>query len=186
MKITDLNLSKLVFSFVALFFIAFSLVFTTAAYAVPTDPNADGVAQVATPTIGKYANSECQLKPGTDDQYHIVGSSPDQTCVKVDRTALGFNIPSLTDILSFAIRGVFVFGGLAALFMLLLGAFSWITSGGDKEKVSAAQSKITAAVIGVIMIAVALAIVVTLEQVIFSGKICLGLSCPITIPSLLK
>jgi hypothetical protein len=67
-----------------------------------------------------------------------------------------------------------------------LGAFAWITSGGEKDKVAEAQKKIQAAVLGVIMIAVVLAIVVTLEQVIFGGKICLGLSCPITIPSLVK
>ncbi len=107
-------------------------------------------------------------------------------CIMVSEQELGFKIPNFTDILTFALRAVFVFGGLAALFMLLLGAFSWITSGGDKEKVGAAQQKIQAAIIGVIMIAVALAIVVTLEQVIFSGRICLGLSCPITIPSLLQ
>ncbi len=107
-------------------------------------------------------------------------------CIIVDQSKLGFAIPSLSDILSFVLRGFFVLGGLAALFFLLLGAFSWITSGGDKDKVSAAQQKIQAAVVGVIMIAVVLAIVVTLEQVILGGKICLGLSCPITIPSLIK
>ncbi len=118
-----------------------------------------------------------------------IANAPDGTpspCIIVDPDELGFAIPTLSDILTFALRAIFVLGGLAALFFLLLGAFTWITSGGDKDKVAAAQAKIQAALVGVIMIAVVLAIVVTLEQVIFNRKICLGLSCPITIPSLLK
>jgi hypothetical protein len=107
-------------------------------------------------------------------------------CIQATASAIGFRIPTFSEILTFAIRAVFVFGGLAALLFLLLGAFAWITSGGEKDKVAEAQKKIQAAVLGVIMIAVVLAIVVTLEQVIFGGKICLGLSCPITIPSLVK
>ncbi|MEO6508730.1 MAG: hypothetical protein ABIO02_02145 [Patescibacteria group bacterium] len=118
----------------------------------------------------------------------VNGIKNGQTCVQVDTSdkGLGFAIPTLAEILTFAIRLVFVAGGLAALVMLLLGAFAWITSGGEKEKTKAAQEKIQAAVIGVILIAVVLAVVVTLEQVVFAGNICLGLSCGITIPSLLK
>jgi len=107
-------------------------------------------------------------------------------CVQVNERELGFQIPTLSRILTFTIRMFFILAGLAALVMLLLGAFSWITSGGDKDKVHAAQSKIQAAVLGLIMIVVVLALVVTLEQVVFAGRLCFGLSCPITIPSLLK
>lgn len=107
-------------------------------------------------------------------------------CIQATAADIGFRIPNFSEILTFAIRAVFVFGGLAALLFLLLGAFSWITSGGEKDKVAEAQKKIQAAVLGVIMIAVVLAIVVTLEQVVFGGKICLGLSCAITIPTLVK
>ncbi len=110
----------------------------------------------------------------------------DSSCIMVDQSKLGFRIPSFSEILSFVIRGFFIVGGLAALFYLLLGAFAWITSGGDKEKVGGAQAKIQAAVIGVIMIVVVLAVVVTLEQVVFGRRLCLGLSCPLTIPSLLQ
>ncbi len=112
-----------------------------------------------------------------------------QACVSVDtstQNGIGFQIPTLSTILTFAIRAFFIIAGLAALVFLLLGALAWVTSGGDKENVSKAQSKITNAIIGVILVAVVLAVIVTLEQVVFAGKICLGLSCPITIPSLLK
>jgi hypothetical protein len=91
---------------------------------------------------------------------------------------------TLSSILTFGIRVFFIIAGLAALFYMLIGAFSWITSGGDEEAVTGAKNKIQAAVIGVLMIFIVLAIIWTLEQVIFRQQICLGLSCPITIPSL--
>ncbi len=104
----------------------------------------------------------------------------------VDRDALGFRIPTLSDILSFAIRGFFVIAGLAALFFLLMGAFTWVTSGGDKDSVQAAKDKMQAAIVGVLMMVVVLAIVWTLEQVVFGGTLCFGISCPVTLPRLLE
>ncbi len=115
---------------------------------------------------------------------HNAVSAQDPT-ILVDQGKLGFTIPNLSQILTFAIRAFFIVAGLAALLFLLLGALAWVTSGGDKENVSKAQSKITNAIIGVILIAVVLAVIVTLEQVVFGGHLCLGLSCSITIPSLL-
>ena len=106
-------------------------------------------------------------------------------CVNVDAGSLGFKIPTLGDILTFAIRVLFVVAGLAALFYLLLGAFAWVTSGGDKDAVTAAREKIQAAVIGMILIVGVLAIIWTLEQVIFNRRICLGLSCSLTLPGLI-
>lgn len=113
--------------------------------------------------------------------------TPQPSCaVQVNQRDLGFRIPTLSEILTFAIRGFFIIAGLVALVYLLLGALAWIMSGGDKENIAKAQSKITSAIVGVILIVVVLAIVVTLEQVVFARRLCLGLSCPITIPSLLK
>ena len=107
-------------------------------------------------------------------------------CTSISTGALGFQIPSLGDILTFIIRAFFVIAGLAALLYLLLGALAWITSGGDKEAITAAQQKIQAAVIGMILIVAVLAIIWTLEQVVFNRRICLGLSCPLTLPGLVK
>lgn len=107
-------------------------------------------------------------------------------CTSIDTGELGFKIPSLGDILTFVIRAFFVIAGLAALFYMLIGAFSWITSGGDKDAVGAARDKIQAAVVGMILIVAVLAVVWTLEQVIFKRRICLGLSCPVTLPGLIE
>lgn len=120
---------------------------------------------------------------------HLVSKTAyaiDCTKVKVDQNALGFQIPTFSDLLTFAIRGFFTIAGLAALFFLLTGAMDWVTSGGAKDKVEAAQKKMTSAIIGVVMIVVALAIVWTMENIVFNGRICFGVSCGVTIPSLLK
>jgi lysylphosphatidylglycerol synthetase-like protein (DUF2156 family) len=109
----------------------------------------------------------------------------DCTKVKVQSGNLGFEIPTFADLLTFAIRGFFTIAGLAALFFLLQGAFEWVTSGGAKDKVEAAQKRMSAAVIGVVMIVVALAIVWTMENIVFAKRICFGLSCAVTIPQLL-
>lgn len=98
---------------------------------------------------------------------------------------LGWSVPSLGQILTFIIRLFFVIAGLAALFYLLLGALAFVTSGGSKDNVDAAQKKIIAAVVGVVLIVVVLSIIVTLERVIFRCRICFGLSCPVTIPSII-
>ena len=103
-----------------------------------------------------------------------------------EQVSIGFTPPSLIDVLTFVIRMFFVIAAVMALFYLLMGALSWITSGGDKENVKKAQEKIQAAIIGLIVIVAVLALIVTLEQVVFKKQICVGLSCPISIPSLIK
>jgi len=107
------------------------------------------------------------------------------TIVLAQTVQLGFQVPSLIQVLTFLIRFMFVLAGLAALLFLLLGALAWVTSSGDKENVKKAQEKIQAAVVGLVVIVAVLAIIVTLEQVVFNKQICIGVSCEITIPKLI-
>ena len=109
-----------------------------------------------------------------------------QATIRVYESDLGFEIPDLADLLTFVIRIFFVIAGLVALLYLLLGAFTWITSGGEEDNVKKAREKITAAVIGVVLIVAVLAVIVTLEQVVFREEICFGISCPATIPNLVR
>lgn len=106
--------------------------------------------------------------------------------IQVSSDTLGFNIPSFGEMLTFMVKGFFVIAGLAALVMLLWGALAWVLSGGDKEKVEGARERITSAIIGVFMILVALAVIWTLEQIVFKKTICFGLSCPVSLPTLLN
>ena len=106
--------------------------------------------------------------------------------IQINENALGFKIPTFSQFLTFAIRGFFVLAGLLALLFLLLGWLAWIVSGGNKESVEKARDKIVAALIGVIIMVAVLSLVVALEQVVFKQSICFGISCPITLPDLLK
>lgn len=53
---------------------------------------------------------------------------------------------------------VMVLGALLVFFYLIWGGIEWITSGGDKGKTEGARNKITAAVIGLIILAASYAI----------------------------
>ena len=101
-----------------------------------------------------------QARPG-------VSPNPD---IIVNERDLGFQIPTFGELLSSMIRFFFVIAGLAALFYLLWGALSWVTSGGNEEAVGAARGKILNALIGVIMIVAVLAIMWSLEQIVFGGR----------------
>lgn len=98
---------------------------------------------------------------------------------------LPFNVPTISELLAFLIMLFFVIAGLAALFVLLWGALSWVVSGGDKEAIAAARGKIIAALVGLFLIISVLTIIVTLEQVVFREQLCFGISCPLNLPVLL-
>lgn len=87
-------------------------------------------------------------------------------------------------ILSVALKIFFIIAGVTALYFLLWGAFDWITSGGDKEKISTARQRIGNAVLGITLIFVVLVIIATLEKFVFKEQFCFGLTCPIKIPSI--
>lgn len=106
--------------------------------------------------------------------------------ILLNTTALGFFIPSLGDFLTFAIKFLFVVAGLVALVYMLWGAFSWITSGGEADKIGEARKKIVAAIIGVLMIVAALSIIVALEEIVFKKTVCFGITCAISLPDLLR
>ncbi len=69
-------------------------------------------------------------------------------------------------ILSNVIMIVFIVATLAVLFMLIFGALQWILSGGEKEKVSQARGRITNALIGFAILALAFLIVTVVGQLL--------------------
>ena len=66
-------------------------------------------------------------------------------------TALGHLISNL-------VGALFIAGFLLTFFELLLGGISWITAGGDKQKLELARDKITNAIVGIIIVGAAYAI----------------------------
>lgn len=103
------------------------------------------------------------------------------TTTTIPTVDIGFTAPTFQKIMSFAIRGLFIVAGLLALFYLLLGAVSFITSGGDKDNTDAARKKIVNAAIGLILVFVVLGIASLLETITGVG---LGITQPIQLPKL--
>lgn len=89
-----------------------------------------------------------------------------ETCYPTPRSDVGDLIGQITppvgggvdasSAIVFMVRMALAVGALAVLGYMLWGAFDWITSGGDKDKVSKAQQKITNAVIGIMVMVVSL------------------------------
>lgn len=67
-------------------------------------------------------------------------------------------VKGLGKFIGFGIQMFLLVAGMFLLLYLLWGAFDWIASGGEKEKISKAQSKITNAVIGIVLVFVVLTI----------------------------
>ena len=95
-----------------------------------------------------------------------------------------FRVPTLGDLIGNVIRLIFFIAGLYALVLLLLGGFEWVSSGGEEKKLTSARGKIMNAIIGLVVMVAVLTLVILLEQVVFGGKVCLGISCPINMGDL--
>ena len=73
--------------------------------------------------------------------------------------SFGFGAAGISKFLSNLITLIYSLAAVVLIFMLLWGAFDWLTSGGEKEKVEAARNRITYALIGMILFAVAFAVI---------------------------
>ncbi len=77
-----------------------------------------------------------------------------------DAMNVGGNKPieGLAKFIGFGIQMFIFIAGLFLLLYLFLGAFNWITSGGEKEKIIKAQGTITNALIGIFLVFVVLVV----------------------------
>lgn len=93
----------------------------------------------------------------------------------VDKTVTPF--PNLGDLLSSAIQISLLIAGIIVLFMIILGGIQYVSSGGDKEAATSAKSRITAALVGLLIVVSAYAIAVIIEKV-FGIRIVSGVTFP--------
>ncbi|MFH0773720.1 MAG: hypothetical protein V1922_05420 [bacterium] len=77
---------------------------------------------------------------------------------------------SLGKLLSTGIQLLFLVAGIAALVYMLLGAFDYISSGGEKEKLQKAQNKIQSAVIGLLLLVVVVVVFNVIMGTVLGGK----------------
>lgn len=87
---------------------------------------------------------------------------------------LGFGAAGLSNVLSNIIQIIYVVAAIMFVFMVVISAFQWIISGGDKEKISQARGRLTNAVIGIFLLAMAFVIIRVVGQItgfeFFSGQ----------------
>lgn len=90
----------------------------------------------------------------------VLAASPSP--IEVELGNLGVGIAAGTDvglIIGNAIRIIIMVALIAVLAMLIFGAFEWIVSGGEKEKVASARGRITNALIGLAILGLAFVII---------------------------
>lgn len=118
-------------------FIAFLIIIGVAASATPTQLYAQ--AQDNSPRLDIFT-------PGSEELPHIV--EPDQDAPGGPFGAL----------ISQFLRIALVVAGLLVLLNLIIGAFNWISAGGDTGKLEKARTRIMNSIIGIIVLAAAMAI----------------------------
>ena len=72
---------------------------------------------------------------------------------------------NLGKLMSNALALLFFFAGLLTFFFIVIGGIQWITAGGDAKAAQSARDRITAAVVGLIVVVAAFAITLILGQV---------------------
>ena len=67
-------------------------------------------------------------------------------------------VEAISRFFSFGVKMFIIVCSLVMLLYMLWGAFDWIVSGGEKDKIAKAQNKITNAVLGIVILIVVLSI----------------------------
>ncbi len=89
------------------------------------------------------------------------------------------------DLIGSILTIVITIGALMLLIYLMWGAFSWITSSGDKSKLEEARNRMTTAVIGMIVLSSVVAIFMFIQQILgicvldFWGTACVAPPAPL-------
>jgi hypothetical protein len=115
-----------------------------------------------------FLNAISVLAQGANPNFPgaaVSGRAPQGPNITVTPPNVGYS--NLGGFITAAINMAFIVAGLAVLVMLVWGAIQWIFSGGDKEGVAHARSRIINALIGLAILAVAIAIAVVFGR--FAG-----------------
>ncbi len=81
------------------------------------------------------------------------------------------------------ITAVMAIAVLAAFIFIVMGAFEWITSGGEKGNVEKARNKITGAIIGLIILAATFVIIILVQNFLGVQVFTFGAPAPVSTPA---
>lgn len=105
----------------------------------------------------------CQKDPVKESFGSINPPLPLQQFIGKDPTGAG----GISRFLSNLVALFYAMAGIVLIFMLLWGAWDWMTSEGDKEKLDSAKKKIINAIVGIVLFSIAFALIQILGQ--FTG-----------------
>lgn len=78
---------------------------------------------------------------------------------------IGFGAGGISQFLSRVIELIYIVAGIVFVFMVIVSAFQWMISGGDKEAVGKARGRLTYAIIGITILALGFVIVKLVGQI---------------------
>ena len=99
----------------------------------------------------------------------FITSAPAVFAAEIERPTFFFE--DIGTLLTKALNFVMILGAFLVFMYLIWGGIEWITSGGDKGKTEGARNKITAAVIGLIVLAASWAILGLVLNFLGAGDI---------------
>lgn len=96
----------------------------------------------------------------------FAAGSPINVTIPSPAVGSGGDVGSIGNVISNIITIIIIVAVIAVLFMLVFGAFEWITSGGDKDAVAKARGRIINALIGLVVIALAFLLVSVMGSIV--------------------
>lgn len=101
----------------------------------------------------------------------IAQDAPLPINIKTPERGITTNAANIGQVIGNALMIVYSIGALLVLFFIILGAFNWITSGGDKDKVKNARGYIVNALVGLALLALAALITNVLSRILGFGDV---------------
>lgn len=77
----------------------------------------------------------------------------------------GTGAEGISKMLSSIVEIIYIVASIVFVFIVIISAFQWIISGGDKEAVGNARKRLTYAIIGITMLALAFVILKAIGQI---------------------
>lgn len=115
--------------------------------------------------------STCQFDPKNPGLYCTPLTPTGQVFGKINPPAaienLGIGSFGISNFLNNLIILIYTIAGIIFVFMILWSAMQWMMSGGDKEAIEGARSRLTYAIIGIVLFAIAFAIMMLVGR--FTG-----------------
>jgi len=153
-----MKIKKILFVFAILFI--FAIFFKTPNYAMIA--GVGGSSSTGT-------SSSSSSSPGSNSCGVLGGTPVNGVCEFTPSNSIPQNCSSISTTISDIIIALFSVAGLAFFIMLVLSGIKIITAGGDKEKISSAQTAIIHAILGIVIVAASFLIVEIVTSVLGVG-----------------